>query len=101
VENYKCDKVVEDGIEYEIREYLNGDRIYFLNGKYHRVNGPAEERLNGDKLWYRMDRLHREDGPAAAFIKSGRKEYWLNNKFYSNIENDEEWIRLVPIIEII
>jgi len=42
----------------------NGTKIWYLNGKYHRKDGPAIERVNGDKLWYLNGDLHRVDGPA-------------------------------------
>ena len=30
----------------------NGNKEWYLNGKYHRTDGPAIERVNGDKAWY-------------------------------------------------
>jgi hypothetical protein len=35
-----------------IAEYHNGNKIWYLNGLYHRVDGPAIEHSNGDKFWY-------------------------------------------------
>lgn len=29
-----------------------GNKWWFLNGKLHRIDGPAIEYKNGDKLWY-------------------------------------------------
>ena len=32
--------------------YANGDKSWYINGKYHNENGPAIEYTNGDKSWY-------------------------------------------------
>lgn len=62
---FRKESVVEDGIEYEVRVYrLNGDRYWYLNGVYHRVQGPAVDRVNGHKSWYLNGKCHREDGPS-------------------------------------
>uniref|UniRef100_A0A6M3IZ61 Uncharacterized protein n=1 Tax=viral metagenome TaxID=1070528 RepID=A0A6M3IZ61_9ZZZZ len=37
---------------FEIREYPNGDKYWYLNGKRHREGGPAVESAKGTKLWY-------------------------------------------------
>jgi hypothetical protein len=36
--------------EMEVDEY--GNKFWFLNGKFHREDGPAVERVNGTKAWY-------------------------------------------------
>jgi hypothetical protein len=81
-------KIIENGIEYDIQEYSNGDKHgdkhWFLNGYICRA-----EHSNGCKAWYKNNKLHREDGPAVIF-KSGTKEYWLNGKWYPDISSDEE-----------
>ena len=33
----------------------NGDKYWFLNGKFHREDGPAVEYANGDKTWFLND----------------------------------------------
>jgi hypothetical protein len=55
---------------------------------------------NGDKVWYKYGKLHREDGPAVIY-SNGRKEYYLNGKWYKNITSDEEWINFLTIKSII
>jgi hypothetical protein len=45
-------------------EWANGDRDWFINGKYHRVDGPALEMVGVGGEWYIDDRLHRIGGPA-------------------------------------
>jgi len=60
----------------------NGSKHWFLNGNYHRVDGPAIEYWDGTKYWYLNGNLHREDGPA--YIGSnGSKQWWLNGEPYS------------------
>ena len=39
-----------------------GSNYWYLNGKYHRENGPAAEYANGCKLWYLSGQPHTEDG---------------------------------------
>jgi hypothetical protein len=69
-----------------IVEHPNGIKIWYLNGKYHREDGPAIENNNGQKVWYSNDKLHRVDGPAIDYL-DGHKEWWLNDKKHSQ----EEW----------
>ena len=57
----------------------NGTKVWYLNGKCHRENGPAYESANGDKYWYLNGKLHREDGPAIEYA-DGEKEWLLNDK---------------------
>ena len=58
-------------------EYPNGSKSWFLNGKYHREDGPAIECSNGYIAWYVNGKCHREDGPAIEY-PNGTKEWWLN-----------------------
>ena len=39
-------------IEYTVKVYPIGSKYWYLNGKKHREDGPAEEYANGDKYWY-------------------------------------------------
>jgi antitoxin component YwqK of YwqJK toxin-antitoxin module len=65
--------------EYNI--YPNGNKSWFLNGKYHREDGPALEYASGDKFWFLNDKLHREDGPAVEY-PGGTKEWYLNGNLH-------------------
>lgn len=51
-----------------------------MNGKLHRLNGPAIEFDLGDgqniHMWYQNGRLHRTDGPAIMW-GSGDEEWWM------------------------
>ena len=66
-------------IEYTVKVFENGDKQWYLNGNFHREDGPAVECANGTKKWYLDGKLHREDGPAIERA-DGTKEWFLNNK---------------------
>ena len=44
-------------------EYNNGTKFWFLNGKYHREDGPAVEYTDGDKHWYLNDKYLGDEEP--------------------------------------
>ena len=69
----------EDG---PAREYANGSKYWYINGKCHRENGPAIEYANGTKSWYLNGQLHREDGPAVEW-NDGVTDWYLNNRLIS------------------
>ena len=56
-----------------------GTKVWYLNGKCHKKNGPAIVRLNGTKEWYVNDKLHRENGPAIESY-DGDKHWYLHGK---------------------
>ena len=64
----------------------NGHKKWYLNGKYHREDGPASEYAGGSKVWYLNGEYHREDGPAVEYA-SGGKSWFLNNKQYTEDEH--------------
>jgi hypothetical protein len=75
----------------------NNNIVYYLNGKFHRTDGPAIE-WRGSKFWCLNGKRHREDGPAIVHSDGG-KDWYLNNK-YHGINNDftnESWIRFVRL----
>ena len=43
----------------------------------------------GDKIWYLNDKRHREDGPAVEYA-DGSKEWYLNDKFIVGTSSDIE-----------
>lgn len=55
-----------------------------LNGKLHRLDGPAKISPDGQEFWYRNGKLHRDDGPAAVF-PSGDKS-WIQNGIYHRLD---------------
>lgn len=82
--------------------YATGDKAYWKDGKFHRVDGPAFISAEGRKEYWENGKLHRLDGPAiddpkgtkewhvdgqrhrsmgpAVEYKDGTKEWWLWNK---------------------
>jgi antitoxin component YwqK of YwqJK toxin-antitoxin module len=68
-------------IKYEVRVYTNGDKYWYLNGKRHREDGPADELSDGTKFWYLNGNRHREDGPAEEY-NNGSKTWYLNGKLH-------------------
>jgi len=63
-----------------------GTKIWKLNGRYHRSDGPAIEYEDGARewrlKWWLNGKLHRTDGPAIEHA-DGHREWWLNDKRYS------------------
>jgi len=72
----------------------NGSQEWRVNGKLHRVDGPAY--ISGDyQIWYLNGELHRTDGPAVTV--SNRHLWWLNGGLHRTdgpaiIDGDcQEW----------
>ena len=61
------------------RTRANGDQEWWVDDRKHREDGPAVECANGHKEWWKHDRRHREDGPAVEWA-DGRREWWIDNK---------------------
>jgi hypothetical protein len=59
----------------------NGNKKWYINGKFHREDGPAEIWPDGSQFWCKNGELHREDGPAAIYIDGG-EEWYLNNELH-------------------
>jgi len=60
-------------------EFADGSKQWCLNNKRHREDGPAIEHADGTKEWFRNGKRHREDGPAVEFADGG-KEWFRNGK---------------------
>ena len=76
----------------KIDEY--GSRYYYSDAAMktlHRTDGPAIERANPeDKLWYVNGKIHRDEGPA--FVGAdGTKEWWLNGQRHRTDGPAIEW----------
>ena len=61
----------------ECRTGPDGTKYWFLNGEYHREDGPAIEYPDGTKEWRLNGEYHREDGPA--YENPDGTKYWLLN----------------------
>ena len=66
-------------IEYTVKVEDNGTRWWYLNGKLHRVDGPAVECADGSSSWWLNGNLHRVDGPAVEW-HTGSRQWFLNGK---------------------
>lgn len=55
----------------------DGTIISRLNGKLHRLDGPAVVFSNGTKQWYQNNKFHRLDGPAIISV-DGTKHWFVN-----------------------
>lgn len=60
--------------------------IYFKDGDYHRIDGPAIIWDDGHQEWYCHGKLHREDGPAIE-LKDGTNQWWFHGFNYVDIDN--------------
>jgi len=62
-------------------EHADGvSRVWCLNGERHREDGPAVEQIDGSRRWYLNGELHREDGPAVDGA-DGTRRWYLNGKY--------------------
>lgn len=51
--------------------------FYFLNGEFHRMDGPAIDHIDGTKQWCVHGNSHRDDGPAVIWADGGQ-QWWVN-----------------------
>jgi hypothetical protein len=58
----------------------HGTVLYELNGKLHRLEGPAVEWPDGYKAWFKFGFRHRLEGPAVEW-PSGAREWFENGRF--------------------
>ena len=56
-----------------------GTKRWYLDGKFHREDGPAIVYEDGVKQWYLNGKLHREDGPAIEY-PNGEKQWFFNDE---------------------
>jgi len=56
-------------------------RWHYLNGQFHREDGPAVIFPDGYQAWFRNGERHRGDGPAVSH-PDGSQEWWLNGKLH-------------------
>lgn len=71
------------------KEHIWGAEWRNEKGLYHREDGPAIERIDGDELWYIDGKLHRDDGPA---IKFSYYKAWYRNGHCHRLDGPaREW----------
>jgi hypothetical protein len=71
-------------------QWLNGSEEWLFEDQFHRVGGPAVENINGDKAWYIHGKLHREDGPAIENA-DGYKGWYINGEKSTEEEVMSRW----------
>ena len=93
-------KLVEDFLSFEGKDTFtgvvkdkDGDVAHYLNGKIHRVDGPAIENADGDKEWWFHGKRHRRSGPAIEHA-NGVKGWWFNGKLHGHGDDftNKSWI---------
>jgi hypothetical protein len=50
-----------DDMPTKMTTYANGDKFWWLNGKFHRTDGPAIEYADGDTEWWLHDQSYTFD----------------------------------------
>ena len=68
-----------------IIEHADGYKAWYVDGKLHRLDGPAREWADGDKKWYINGKLHRLDGPAAEY-SDGSKSWYVEGEYMTEKE---------------
>jgi hypothetical protein len=68
-------------IIYTVKVDADGTKLWYVDDKRHRTDGPAIERANGTKFWYLNDKLHRTDGPAVEYA-NGNKFWYVDGKLH-------------------
>jgi hypothetical protein len=71
-------------------EMDDGSRWWKLDGRRHRVDGPAFIGADGTTAWWLGDVLHRVDGPAIE-RPDGTKEWWVDGKQHRTDGPAVEW----------
>jgi hypothetical protein len=66
-----------------------GEIFWYLNDKFHRLDGPAMEYPNGTKVWLLNDKMHRADGPAVEW--NGIRDWYLNGERHRDDGPAVEW----------
>lgn len=75
--------------------YSSGEQEWYLNGVRHREDGPAVIHPDGYQSWWFHGKRHREDGPAIILDDNRGYEWWLNGKYFKTPEN---WAKAVLIM---
>ena len=77
----------------------DGNKFYFKDKEmdiFHREDGPALEFLDGYKVWYIDGKFHREDGPAIEW-RSGHKDWYLDGEW---VTEEEHALRTAKVVQL-
>lgn len=61
----------------------SGIRLWYKNGKKHRLNGPAGVDVEGNSWWCYNGLIHKIDGPAFIWA-NGNKDWYVNGFKYDS-----------------
>ena len=62
----------------------DGEQRWYLNGEWHREDGPAVIQPDGTEFWFQCGKLHRVDGPAITW-QDGSIAWWISgNRYFSD-----------------
>ena len=68
-----------------------GNKYYYQNDTFHRLDGPAIEYIDGDTFWYQHGLLHRLDGPAMEYDTT-KSWYYKGRKIFCSSQQEFEKI---------
>ena len=72
----------------------DGTQVWWVDGKLHRIDGPAIIHADGSQQWRVDDKLHRIDGPAIIGA-DGSQEWYVKDR---NITNEvRKWMKSYDI----
>ena len=60
-----------------------GRQSWYINGKLHSTDGPAEIYSNGTEKWYLYGKLHNSNGPAVTF-ENGKRQWYQHGKLHNS-----------------
>ncbi len=64
--------------------------MWLVEGKRHRLDGPAVVRVDGTQEWWVEGKLHRLDSPAVSYADGSRAWYVNDRDITSEVE---QWMR--------
>jgi hypothetical protein len=84
IDEYGTKRWILDGklhrLDGPARVWFNGAKEWFIDDKFHRIDGPAVE-CREYEAWLVDGKLHRLDGPAVEYA-NGRKQWHIDDKCY-------------------
>lgn len=75
-------------------ENTNGYQAYVVDGKFHRLGGPAQIWDENNYNYFEDDKLHRLDGPACVRSNPNANQYFIKGKCFSKEQFDQEVAKL-------
>lgn len=75
-------------------ENTNGYQAYVVDGKFHRLGGPAQIWDENNCNYFEDDKLHRLDGPACVRSNPRDNQYFIKGKCFSKEQFDQEVAKL-------